>query len=417
MTALVAALDEGFIRAVSEPTPDPRPFYDRLRGDAPVYRTPLGFWYVTRYDLAMTIIRNPRDWPANPIALGKRAFHDARSAGSFALETFRASLMFTDDPKHKLLRRLVGELFTPAGVRTLRGKVEGIVTSQLDDLTGRSSFDLKHDFAERLPTTVILGLLGIDTAEASRFIALSDSIAAILEPRASRETIEAGDAIWRTAAGRVLLLAEQRRARPSDDLLTKLVTAEVDGQRLSDDDLVGMVLSLAVAGHETTANMLVNGMYHLVIRPESMALLRADRSLMGSAIEEFLRYEPPPRNSVARYPMRDMELGGRRIAAGDTVYVGYQAANHDPAEFPSPHQLDLRRSPNRHLGLGIGIHHCLGASLARLELDLALNQLLDRYPRIELGAPDVSWKPGFVVRALTALPLSVGSSARAIAGA
>jgi len=396
------------MRVVSEPTPDPRPFYEELRQHSPVFRTPLGFWYVTRYDAAMAIIRNPADWPVNP--LDKQAFHDAPAAGSFALGTFRQSLMFTDDPKHKLLRRLVGELFTPAAVRALREQVESIVDSQLDELAGRSEFDLKHDFAERLPTTVILGLLGIDTAEADRFIALSDSIAAILEPRATPDTIDRGDRIWREAAELVVRLADERRRAPRDDLLTKLVQAEVGGARLTDDDLVGMVLSLAVAGHETTANMLTNGMYHLLLRPTVLEQLRADRSIMNSAIEEFLRFEPPPRNSVARYPVRDIEIAGQQISQGETVYVGYQAANHDPAEFEKPLELNLTRSPNRHIGLGIGIHHCLGASLARLELNIALNEILDRYPSLALGVGGVSWKPGFVVRGLVSLPLSVSAA-------
>jgi cytochrome P450 len=226
-------------------------------------------------------------------------------------------------------------------------------------------------------------------------------MASILEPSATRETIAAGDAVWREAADVVRRTASARSREPRDDLLTGLLATG-----LSDDDLLSTVLSLAVAGHETTANMLANAVHHLLLRPRLMASLRADRSMMPTAIEEFLRFESPPRNSVSKYPIEDVVLGDVLIRRDEQVYVGYQAANHDPAEFPDPLELDLRRSPNRHLGLGIGVHHCLGAALARLELDVALNALLDRYPVMTHAAP-VRWKPGFVVRSPAALPLEV----------
>jgi cytochrome P450 len=153
-------------------------------------------------------------------------------------------------------------------------------------------------------------------------------------------------------------------------------------------------------------NMLTNGLYHMLTRPETFGQLRADRSIMGSAIEEFLRFESPPRNSVGRYPSRDMEIYGQVVDKDECVYVGYGACNHDPAEFDDPLRFNLARTPNRHLGLGIGVHHCLGAGLARMEIDIALNTLMDRYIGIEL-AGDVHWEPSFVVRALEGLPLKL----------
>jgi cytochrome P450 len=149
--------------------------------------------------------------------------------------------------------------------------------------------------------------------------------------------------------------------------------------------------------------------HHLLRVPDKLAELREDRTIMGSAIEEFLRYESPPRNSVSRYPLEDVELGGVTIRRDDQVYVGYQAVNHDPAEFADPHALNLRRTPNRHLGLGIGVHHRLGAALARLEMDVALNAILDRYASIRRADNEVRWKAGFVVRSLEALPLHLHS--------
>jgi len=400
-------LDEEFLRIVSRPTPDPRPVYARLREEAPVFRTPLGFWYVTRYDLAQQVIRNPRFWPVVPST--PEASHFSRKPASFALTTFRNSMNFTDDPRHRYLRRLVGDLFTPAAVGRLRSKVSATVAAQLDELPARGEIDLKSGFADLLPTRVILDLLGIDHRHTPLFVDISAAMASILEPSATPATIAAGDAVWREAAGIVRSTAAARRREPRDDLLTSLLQAGDDGERLGEDDLLATVLSLAVAGHETTANMLVNAVHHLLRLPDRLDDLRADRGIMGSAIEEFLRYEAPPRNSVSRYPVEDVELGGTLIRRDEQVYVGYQAANHDPAEFAAPDELDLRRTPNRHLGLGIGVHHCLGAALARVELDIALNALLDRYPGIRRAGGEVRWKAGFVVRSLESLPLHLRS--------
>jgi cytochrome P450 PksS len=400
----VTSLDEDFIRIVSQPTADPRPVYARMRESAPAYRTPLGFWYVSRYDLGTEIIRNPKAWPVQPSDPDASAI--SLKIESYALRVFRRSLMFMDDPKHKFLRRLVGGLFNPQAVRDMRSSVQGIVDMQLDALDGRAEVELKHEFAEQLPTAVILDLLGIDLEHSELFVGISRAVARILDPQVTPEVIAEGDRIWRAATEIITEVVEQRRREPRDDLMTGLIQAEEGGERISPDDLVGMVMSLGVAGHETTMNMLTSGLYHLLVRPEAFEQLRDDRSIMGTAIEEFLRWESPPRNSVGRYPVRDIEVGDQVIRRDECVYVGYGACNHDPAEFPDPLRFDLTRTPNRHLGLGIGVHHCLGAGLARMEIDVALNALMDRYAGIEL-AGDVHWEPSFVVRALEGLPLKL----------
>jgi cytochrome P450 len=298
----VATLDEEFLRIVSEPTPDPRPVYARMREEAPVFRTPLGFWYVTRYELARQVIRNPKF--SHVIPSTPEASHFSGKPTSFALTMFRNSMNFTDVPRHRYLRKLVGDLFTPAAVGKLRGKVETTVAAQLDELPLRGTIDFKHEFADLLPTRVILDLLGIDHRHTSLFVDISAAMASILEPAATPGTIQAGDAVWREAAGIVRSTALSRTREPRDDLLTSLLQAGTSEERLNEDDLLATVLSLAVAGHETTANMLVNAMHHLLRLPDKLTELRADRTIMGSAIEEFLRYESPPRNSVSRYPIR-----------------------------------------------------------------------------------------------------------------
>jgi cytochrome P450 PksS len=410
VTSTDTSLDEEFIRIVSQPTADPRPVYARMREAAPAYKTPLGFWYVTRYDLGTEVIRNPKDWPVQPSDPNASAI--SLKIDSYALQVFRRSLMFMDDPKHRFLRRLVGDLFTPKAVRGMRENIQRIVDLQLDSLDSRGDRDiveLKHEFAEQLPTTVILDMLGIDLAHADRFVGISRAVARILDPQVTPDVIADGDRIWREATAIIDEAISERRAHPRADLMTALIQAGEDGERIAHDDLVGMVMSLGVAGHETTMNMLTNGLYHMLTRPDTFEQLRADRSIMPTAIEEFLRWESPPRNSVGRYPARDIEIGDQIIGKDECVYVGYGACNHDPAEFADPLRFDLTRTPNRHLGLGIGVHHCLGAGLARMEIDIALNTLMDRYPTIEM-AGDVHWEPSFVVRALEGLPLRLSRS-------
>jgi len=403
-----ATLNQRFMEMITTPTADPRPFYAELRERAPVFRTPYGFWYVTSYQLGVKITRDPYRWFVDPAR--SSTARPAHEVGSYALRVWHNSIQYADGNSHKRLRRLVNALFAPSAVARLRETVEAVVGDELDRLDGFDEVELKRQFAHRLPTRVIVDLLGLDSAELDHFIELSDSIAAALEPGVSAQTLRRADGVWRSAADAVRVTAAKRRADPRDDLLSSLVSARDDDSVLSDDELVSLVLALAVAGQETTANMLCNAVYHLLIRPDHLHELRRDRGLLPGAIEELVRYEPSPRNAVARYAAEDIEVGGVPIAKGEAVYVGNQAANHDPAEFRDPLVVDLRRNPNRHLGFGTGAHHCLGAALARLELSVALDALLTRYSRIELAVPDVRWHPGFVLRALEALPLRVATS-------
>ena len=202
----------------------------------------------------------------------------------------------------------------------------------------------------------------------------------------------------------MLELAAERRRSHTDDLLSALVEAGTDAERLSEEELVSMVLLLVVAGHETTAHTLCTGLYHLLCRPAAVDELRAEPSILPTAVEELLRYDPATRNTVARYAVEDIELGDQLVRRGDTLFVGLQAANHDPAEFEDPLELDLRRAPNRHVGFSAGAHYCLGAALARIELQLALGGILSRWPAIEL-AGEVRWKDSFIIRGLESLPL------------
>jgi cytochrome P450 PksS len=212
------------------------------------------------------------------------------------------------------------------------------------------------------------------------------------------------DRAFRAAADLVVALAAERRTSPRDDLLTALVEAADGSDRLSDDELVAMVIILVVAGHETTANTLCTGVLHLLERPGLLDQLRHEPAAIPTAVEELLRYDAATRNSVARYAVDDIEVGDQLVRKGDKVFVSLHAANHDPAAFADPLRLDLTRSPNRHIGFGGGAHYCLGAAVARMELQVALGALLERYPGIEL-AGEPTWRPSFIIRGLESLPL------------
>lgn len=400
-------------RMVEGALDDPRPLYAALRAEQPVYRTEHGFWYVSSYEPANSVLRNDGSWSVSPasagVGVGGHAVgHDAHGhggdAGAYAGSVMANSVLNLDGLDHARIRRLVSTLFTGRAADRLRSKVEESVAAQLATLDGRTEVDLVKDFAILLPTKVILDVLGIGHEHAGVFVSCADSLIAMHEPTATQDTLREADRVFRAAADVIVALAAARRADPRDDLMSSLVQVSDEAGRLSEEELVSLVVVLVVAGHETTANTLCSGLHHLLEHPDQLADLRADRSLMATAVEELLRYDGATRNSVARFAREDIELGGIVIPKGSKVYAGLQAADHDPAEFTDPLRFDIRRSPNRHIVFGGGAHYCLGAALARMELQVALNALLDRYAVIE-SAGAVRWRPSFIIRGLTALPL------------
>lgn len=399
----LAALDERFDSLVTGTVADPRPFYAELRAQAPVYRTPFDFWYVSRYDLATAISRDNETWTVSKPTTGGDADHEG-----YAFGVMGRMMLTLDGADHARLRRLVGTIFTPRGAEALRAKVTSAVQTNLDELGTSGEVDLVHDFAITLPTKVILDVLGIGHHELDRFVAVADSLIAMHEPAATAETLEEAHHVFRAAADVVLELADERRAVPQDDLLTELVETRDGTERLDDDELVSMVLLLVVAGHETTANTLATGLYHLLTNPGSLEALRDDPAVIPAAVEELVRYDAATRNSVARYATRDVEVADVVVRRGEKLFVGLHPSNHDPAVFERPLELDVRRSPNKHIGFNVGPHFCLGAGLARMELQIALAALLERFSSIELAGA-VAWKPSFIIRGLEALPLSLAA--------
>ncbi|WP_328786851.1 cytochrome P450 family protein [Streptomyces sp. NBC_00273] len=381
---------------------DPYPFYDALRTAGPVHRLVLGgerTWLVVGHEEARQALTHPglsKDW------LGSELF-----ASTLPVQAVATSMLDTDPPRHTRLRRLVAREFTARRVESLRPRVQQITDELLDAMAARPDrrADLIASFAVPLPMTVICELLGVPGLDRQRFRYWSGEIVAPLDgvgadPRAVEEM-----------TAYLLELVAAKAEDPGEDLLSALIrTRDEDGGRLSPDELIGMAFLLLVAGHETTVNLIGNGVRALLEHPGQLAALRADPDgLIDGAVEEMLRYDGPVQHATYRFAAADLELGGVTITAGSSVLVALAAADRDPARFaePGPDVFDIRRTGPGHLAFGHGIHFCLGAPLARMEGRIAVRALLERFPDLaedpEAGPPD--WLPGILMRGVTRLPL------------
>ncbi|MCV2488220.1 cytochrome P450 [Geodermatophilus sp. YIM 151500] len=385
---------------------DPHELYARLRVEQPVARavTPVGLpvWLVTRYDDVRQLLTDPRlakDADGFAQALERQPVPpEARAV--FAQELTR-HMLSSDPPDHTRLRKLVGRAFTVRAIAALRPRIEEIAAGLADRMAaGPAEVDLLDTFAFPLPMAVICELLGVPEGERTSFRRWSNTLLA-----------SDGTAADRTAAGLAIAdylstLVAQKRARPADDMLSAIVAASEDADRLSADETVAMAFLLLVAGHETTVNLIGNGVLALLRRPDRLAELRADPTLVPAAVEEFLRLDGPVNLATFRHTTEPVEVGGSTIPAGEVVLVSLASANRDPDRYPAPDELDLHRDAG-HLAFGHGIHHCLGAPLARLEGEVAFRTLLGRFPDLALAAdPDgLTWRRSILMRGLTHLPV------------
>jgi Cytochrome P450 len=382
---------------------DPYPTYHRLRAEDPVHQSPLGFWVLTRYEDVVASLRDPR-MVKEPIA----AFVAARFGLAAPPTGMGLSMLDRDPPDHTRLRGLVSKAFTPRVIEQLRPHIQQIVDGLLDKVEGKPGMDLIEQFAYPLPVIVICEMLGVPVADHERFkgwgLDIARGLDAIMLPPDSPVAERSMHARHALAAYFRELIAA-RRAAPRDDMLSGLIAAEEAGDKLSEDELLATCILLLVAGHETTVNLIGNGSLALLRHPDQRKRLQNDPGLITTAVEELLRFDGPVQRT-ARIPSEDVVIGGRTIGKGEMVMPFIGAADRDPAQFPDPDRLDLGRTDNRHIAFGWGIHFCIGAPLARVEGQIAINTLLRRKPKLALATETPEYRQSLTLRGLSHLPVS-----------
>jgi cytochrome P450 len=350
---------------------DPFPHYDRMRASAPVFHDEQsGSWHVFRYDDVQRV-------------LSEHGTFSSKMGGDDPSETgqlFAASLITADPPRHRQLRSLVTQAFTPRAVEALAPRISALTDELLDGIASKGSADLIDELAYPLPVIVIAELMGVPAADRDRFKHWSDVI--VSQTQAGPRTAD-HSSTNREMTDYFLALIEHRRRQPGNDLISNLLMAEIEGQRLSVAELLGFCSLLLVAGNETTTNLIGNAVLCFTEAPGTMERLRAEPALLPQAIEEVLRYRSPVQ-SMYRVTAADTAVGDVQIPAGAPLVAWIGSANRDERQFRDPGQFDIGRTPNRHLAFGHGIHFCLGAPLARLEARIALQAVLDRFPGLAL---------------------------------
>ena len=377
--------------------------YARLRAVAPVSRArqPGGqeAWLLTRHADVAALLRDRR-FAKDPASL------TPPPRMPWIPPPFRPlmrNMLGLDDPDHARLRRLVQQAFTPATVAAMRPRIEAMCAGLLDHALQRREFDLVADYALPLPVAVIADMLGVPEADRARFARWSRLL---VSHRPSRwGMLAAAPSVWRFM-GFIRGLVRARRAAPRDDLISALVQAQEDGATLSEDELLAMIVLLLTAGHETTANLIGNGMLALLDDRDAMHRLRAEPALIETAVEELLRHSGPVETTTHRFARERVEIAGVAIPQGAAVLGVIASANRDETVFERPHELLLDRQPNRHLGFGLGGHFCIGAALARLEGQIAIAALVERAPTLRL-LDRPAWRAGMVLRGLEALCVRV----------
>lgn len=382
--------------------------FARMRREEPVYRARYSsrrdVYLVTRYADVKELLKGDQlvKDPANS-TLGRGAKRLIEPPKP--LRSLMNGMLTSDDPEHRRLRKLVSKAFTPKTIGSLEESMEEITDRLIGDMAGQKEVDLITAFALPFPVHVITELVGVPPKDRARFQRWVHAI--VLSPNLFN-MVRIVPALWKFMRY-VRQLSDEKRTNPGEDLLSELVQIEDEGDHLSKDELVAMVFLLLIAGHETTVSLIANGTLALLTHPEELEKLRMEPELIGSAVEEMLRFDGPLLTTDPYYARKTFTLHGVTIDAGEAVLPALLSANRDEEVFDSPHSFDITRSPNKHLAFGTGIHHCLGAALARLEAKVAFTTLLTALPQLRLARPpeDISYRSNLFLHRLEALPVIV----------
>lgn len=389
---------------------NPYPTLDKVRAECPVLWSEKGkYWLVTRFAEGNSILRDlhyEKEGMKPPMTISlllhliPGASELTNSVGHWMLRK--------DPPDHTRLRTLVNKAFTPSTVKELRPRIQELTDQLLDEAAAKGEIELVSEFAFVLPVTVIAELLGIPAKDRDLFHRWSKTLTEILEPRPSinpQRLTKASAANHEMIEYLRPLVAERRKA-PKDDLLSALVAAEQEGSKLTEEELLSNCVLMLVAGHETTVNLIGNGVKALLQHPDQLKLLQDDPSLIVNAVEEFLRYDSPVQ-IVRRIASEDMELGGQKIKKDQMLVIVLGGCNRDPEVYAEPNKFDITRKDIKHLSFGQGIHHCLGATLARAEAEIAISTLVKRFPAMRLKTDELEIKEPFALRGVKSMPISL----------
>jgi pimeloyl-[acyl-carrier protein] synthase len=381
--------------------PDPYPLLHRLRADDPVHFSEfINGWVLTRYEDAIAYLRDRRFSRVGYLDRMRAKFGDQP-----ILKLQAGELAFNDPPNHTMLKGLAAKAFSPSAIAAARPNLEARVDEVLDGLSGAGHMDVIADFAYPLPADAISAMVGVPRQDWAMLRGFVDGV--ILSRGIVRTTamMADGDRSAHQFMEYLHTLVRERRAQPQSDLMSAMLAAEERGRRLTDDEVVTMAEQLFTAGHGTTRNLIGSAILALIGNPAEFTRLRENPGLIESAIEEALRFDSPTQAPNPQVAIEDVELGGRRISRGDVVTVLIGAANRDPAKFPEPDRFDITRADGEHLAFSHGAHYCLGASLARLQAQIAVSAIVRRMPRLRLASGTLKWKTMGRFRGLESLPV------------
>lgn len=385
---------------------NPFPLYQQLQDEDPVHWSqPLRSWIITRYDDVRQVALTA-DMSSNRL----QPFYDSlkderRDILSGVMRYLNLWLVFRAPPEHTRVRKLLNSVFTPALIASMKDSIADTIDHILAQVEPGRPVDFMREVAVLLPAYVILDMLSVPRAHFPEIKIWSDELRLFIGTARGEQDkyTRARDGADRMA-DYFREVIRSRREVPGDDVVSRMISANIDGHALSEDELVATCMLVLFGGHETTTNLLGNALKALLDHPDQRERLRANPALIDSAIEEFLRFDGPT-NTLARVVAVDHEIAGRTLRTGDRVFAMVNAANRDPRRFERPHELDLARSPNRHLTFGQGLHFCLGAPLARLEAKICMSMLVERYPAMRAAPGPIDWMDALVMRGLSTFPV------------